>query len=168
MMSDTMNPYEALQTEALPQESGESNGAITEHMIASIKQTSSWIRFLSILGFVYAGVTIVPMVLFASFLPFIDSFADGAFAEELGMSVALLSGIIFMFVLIFGALLIVLLIFLHNVGSKMRTYVQTNNASALEIAFKNNISFWKLCGIITIISFALVPVSIIVIGILYV
>jgi hypothetical protein len=148
--------------------SDESVGAITETMISWMKQTSSWIRFLSILGFVYAGLIIVPSLLIALLFPLVDSFA-AAFTAESGMPVGVFSIVIIFFVLVIGLVIIFPLMYLRNYGSKLRTYVQTNNTSALELAFKNNKSFWKFCGILTIISYALIPVSIIfVIGVLHV
>jgi hypothetical protein len=170
-MSDNLNPYAGLQGESREQESGESFGAITEPMIISIKKASSWIRFLSICGWVYAGIIIVPSILFAVFMPLIDSLGDGAFSAELGISAGLFSVLMIAAILVIGAIFIPPLFFLHQFGAKLRTYIQTNNESALEIAFKNNTSFWKFCGILTIVCYALIPVSIViavVLGVLYV
>lgn len=133
-------------------------GAITEKMISSIKNASSWIRFLSICGFIYAGLILVPLVLMLAFFPFFDSFI-----AEIGMNGTLFGFLLFCLVLIVGVIIILPLFFLHNTGSKMRIFVQTNNPSALELAFKNIKSFWKFCGIFTIISLAFIPISLIII-----
>lgn len=139
---------------------------ITEPMITSMKQASSWIRFLAICGFIYAGSIVAPGFLTALFFPLIDLFADGSLSAELGMSSILFGIILLVAIAIIGTAIIFPVIFLYNFGTKMRTYVQTNNVSALELAFKNNKSFWKFCGIFTIISFALIPISLIIIFII--
>jgi magnesium-transporting ATPase (P-type) len=172
-MSDTTNPYESFQSESEARKSSESADSkesfapITESMIASIKQSSSWIRFLAIYGFISVGLVIVPMALFSLLSPFIG----GMLLNEL--DIGMMNPILFSVAMIFstiaiGAICIFPLIFLHNIGSKMRAFVQTNNATALELAFKNNKSFWKFCGILTIVSLALIPVSLIILGVLYV
>ncbi len=166
-MSDSTNPYENSQTEPQEQEFKETFGAITERMISSIKNASSWVRFLSICGFIYAGLILVPTVLMLVLFPFAGPLRDNLFAAEIGIDGALFGFILFCVVLILGAVIIIPLLFLHNFGSKMRMFVQTNNTSALELAFKNNKSFWKFCGIFTIISLALIPVSLIIIGVFY-
>ncbi len=157
-MSDSMNPYESPRTELQEQRAGESFGVVTEPMIASMKQSSSWIKFIAIYGYICAGITIVYGVVSAFSTSFISySWWDPIFSVLIGF-----------FIIITGIVIIVPLRFLYNFGSKMNSYVQTNNASSLELAFKNNKSFWKFCGILMIISLAFIPVSLIIMGILYV
>jgi hypothetical protein len=148
-MSDGMNP--------------ESFGAVTEEMISSMKQASSWIRFLAICGFIYAGFILMAGILCAVTIPFLNDFGD-----EFGMNPAVFGILIAVIIFALGVLCIIIVRFLYNFGTKMRTYVQTNNDDALEIAFKNNKSFWKSCSVITIVSIVCIPVSLIIVGVFYV
>jgi hypothetical protein len=150
-MSDVMNPESDY-------------GAITEPMITSMKQASSWIRFLSICGFVYAGLVLVPMLLMAILFPIIGT----DITAELGIAGGVFGVLFLFFGIIFAVAVIIPLRFLYSFGSKMKAYVQTSNDSALELAFKNNYSFWKFCGILTIVLFALMFISIIITGVSYV
>jgi hypothetical protein len=142
---------------------------ITEKMILSMKKASSWIRFLAICGFVYVGLVVASGVLFAnvfSLVGFVDS--SGISAADLGVNPFLLSLIIMIVFVAIGIVIIIPFRYLYNFGTKMRTYVQTNNENALELAFKNNKSFWKFYGILTIIYLALIPVALIIAGVFYV
>lgn len=172
---ESVNPYESLQAEtgvSNLEDSEDSFASITEDMISSMKQSSSWIRFLAICGFVYAGFIIAAGVLSVSIFIFLGSASSNTIAAELGMDPLLFGIMITILILAVGMLIIVPFRFLYNFGTKMRTYVQTGNESALELAFMNNKSFWKFCGIVTIVLLALVPISLIasliIVGVLYV
>ncbi len=161
-MSDNMDFYQSPQTEPREEQHEESFGAVTKPMMTSMQQTSSWVRFLAICGFIVVGLYAVPGVIFSLVFSVIGLRNGGSAAAELGMHPLLFSVIILVVFTGMGVLLFIPLRFLNNFGSKLRTFVQTNNESAMESAFKNNASFWKFCGIVTIVSYALIPVLLII------
>jgi hypothetical protein len=165
-MSENTNPYEPIQTERTEQESNEL--PITDDMISSIKKSSAWIRFIAIYGFICAGLFLAMGILFANLFVFVGFMDGDMIAAEIGLNPFLLGIMITIFIVALGIAIIIPLRFLYIFGSQMRTYAQTNNESALEIAFKNNTSFWKFCGILTIIAFLIIPVSLIIMGVFYV
>jgi hypothetical protein len=55
--------------------------------------------------------------------------------------------------------------FIFQFGRKIKSYVHTGNEEDLEQAFKNNKSFWKFTGILSIISLGLVVITVLFGGI---
>ncbi len=164
-MSDSTNPYKSPRTDPSGQEFAGSLGAITEPMITYMKEASPWIRFIAIYGFIMAGFYILGGAIVAALWPMMTSLMTEADLAEAGLGSGFLGifGGMGLFMVAFGVVMIFPLRYLYNFGSKLRTFVQTSNESALEIAFKNNKSFWKFCGILTIILMALIPAAYILI-----
>jgi hypothetical protein len=172
-MSDNENFYES------PRSDGglsplASPGRLTEAMVSYLKGASPWLRFIGVLAFIGAGITLlaglictVTGVLGAAFF---DGAIDGKIEDTLDMAdlgsalegVTVLSGI---FVMICGVLALIPARFIYNFGARIRNFLRNNSEAELELAFKNNKSLWKFTGIIAIIYLGLFPGMIIAIAI---
>lgn len=110
-----------------------------------LKESASWTKFISIVGFVFLGL-IVLIALFAG------SIMGSAF-EEAGMPMA--GGA---FITVIYLLIVVLYFFpiyyLFQFSSKMKAALQNQSSELLEQAFSNLKSHYKFMGILLIIACA--------------
>jgi hypothetical protein len=127
--------------------------AITEPMINYLKQASPWLRFVGILGFIFCGMSV-----FGGVILIIVMLAVSGLSEELGWSVIAI-GLIY---LPLGALYFFPSLFTYRFGTKIRNYMINNSEKELELAFKNNKSFWKFTGILCIIMLAFIPLTFVI------
>jgi hypothetical protein len=124
-------------------------------MITYLKEASPWIRFIGIMGFIGSGFTLLAGVIFL----IISLVAANAIGDVFGgVPVAAMA----LLYLVAGLIMLIPVRFLYKFGSKTRNYVQTGVESELEGALKNNRSFWKFCGIMTIVYLAAIPVLIVI------
>jgi hypothetical protein len=164
-MSDMSNPYQSPETQVNPVKPLIAQGTLTETMLVYLKQASPWLRFLGILGFIQCGFLALGALSFFVIIPFREVWNE--LDQIPGFDIAF-SGFGSVFGGVFGVYFLgatVLLFFpswfIYNFGSKIRTYLRTGTDQDLEGALKNNKSLWKFCGILAIISLALVPMIII-------
>ena len=163
-MSDTVNPYQSPENVAVPVIPLAVQGKLTETMLSYLKEASPWLRFVGIIGFVSAGFTFLSGIfLFILFsvlgqfwrgIPGFNTSAGDYIGEFFGGSMA----VIFIAA---GVLVFFPALFLYRFGEKIRGYLRTGADQDLELAFKNNRSFWKFTGILCIIQLAFIPVIII-------
>jgi len=171
-MSDTVNPYQSPETAAAPAGPLTAQGALTETMLIYLKQASPWLRFIGIVGYIGAGFTALWGVVFFflgsfagrawSSLKGFESFfnlSDGEISGGAGVALGIMMGL-----LIIGCAAIIFFPsrFAYRFGSKIRTYLREGRDQDLELAFKNNKSFWKFYGIICIIYLAFIPLVMII------
>jgi len=166
-MSDTANPYQSPETVAAPLKPLVDQGAITETMLIHLKNTSPWLRFVGILGFIGAGITVLWGILFLalgsimgqiwSSIPGIETFSE--ISGDLGAFSGILVGL-----LITGAAALIFFpsLYVYRFGVKIRSYLRQGREQDLELAFGNNKSFWKFVGILYIIYLAIIPVTIVI------
>jgi len=166
-MSDAVNPYQSPETMADPVKPLLVQGAITETMLLFLKSTSPWLRFVGIIGFISAGlIALWGILLFAlgsvmtqvwASMPGLETVSD--LSSSLGAAFGFLTGM-----LILGAavLFFVPSLFLYKSGTKIRSYIREGREQDLELALKNNKSYWKFVGIIYIIYLAILPLTIII------
>ena len=163
-MSDAVNPYQSPETAAVPEKPIVNQGTLTEPMLIYLKQASSWLKFIGVLGFIGAGLTALSGIVFFAALPMakelwgqIPGF-DTSFSGVLGavfgggMAVLCVGG---------GVLIFFPALFTYRFGERIRSYLRTGTDQELEQAFKNNKSLWKFLGIICIILLAFFPLAII-------
>ena len=163
-MTDPVNPYESPESAAVPEKPLASQGNLTENMLIYLKGTSPWLRFIGILGFITAGITALSGIIFLplfplmkdllSEIPDLDSTLDVIFSVVFGGSMAV-------FCIAGGVVVFFPSLFLYRSGDKIRSYLRTGTDQDLELAFKNNKSFWKFIGILSIIELAFIPLFII-------
>jgi len=166
-MSDTANPYQSPETVAAPLKPLVDQGTLTETMLTYLKNASPWLRFLGILGFIGTGFTVLWGISFLalgsimgqvwSSIPGIDTFSE--ISGDLGAFSGVLIGLI-----IIGAAALIFFpsYFIYSFGTKIRSYLREGRERDLEIAFRNNKSFWKFVGILYIIYLAIIPVAIVI------
>ena len=159
-MSDTLNPYQSPETIVIQEESPAVQGALTETMLIYLKGASPWLRFVGILGFIGAGLTVVTGFVFLVLIPLVRQFWD----ELPGFET--FSGVVFgaSFAVFFvggGVLMVFPSLFIYRFGEKIRAYLRTGAEEELELAFKNNRSLWKFAGIVCIVQLAFIPLTII-------
>ncbi|MDR1211605.1 MAG: hypothetical protein LBK40_05170 [Spirochaetaceae bacterium] len=162
-MSDNANPYESPRSNLNAPSPVTGSGGITETMVKYLKDASPWIRFLAIMGFIGSGFLFlagiiflilsvtVPTVIRGSFT------AGGTFGNAPPVAIAL-------FYMIVALLMVIPSRFLYGFGSQIRNYVQSGAEGELERALKSNRSFWKFCGVMTIVYLAAIPVLTIVLA----
>jgi hypothetical protein len=154
-MSD--NPYESPQSDLNAR--SPIAGGITENTVKYLKGASPWTRFLGIMGFIGSGFMLLLGIIFL----IAGLAAPGSFNNRFTSIPVTAAALLY---IVMGLLTFIPARFLYRFGSKLRDYVQTSMESELEKAFKNNLSFWKFCGIMTIVYLAAVPVLLIVLVII--
>ena len=158
-MSDYENPYASPATITAPENKLIENPVLTETMLTYLKQASPWLRFMGIMGYISCGSIALFGISFIFFAGSLSSLFDGipgmgSFTGAISVSTA------FMFIGI-AALVFFPSHFTYNFGAKLRTYFENGKEQELELAFKNNKSYWKFYGILMIINLATIPVSIV-------
>jgi hypothetical protein len=150
-MADSQNPYQAPAADlvATPTTAAE---AFTPGMVQALKETKPWVRFLSILGFVMCGLTVLAGVIVT---------VAGAFAgDEFGGGFGALFGL---FYLVLAGLWILPLIHLHKFANAIALAVQGAGAPSIEAALVRQRSFWRTVGIMTLVFMGLYFIAIFVV-----
>jgi hypothetical protein len=128
------NPYSppAAADFARPVPRAPEEGLVPDSILEAMRQTSPWVTFLSILGFIGAGLMVLGglVVLVAGGLGKVPA----AF------------GLVY---LLGAALYVAPSIFLWNYGSSIRRLLATSDMMSLSDAIGQQRSFWRLVGIMT-------------------
>jgi hypothetical protein len=104
---------------------------------SQLHRTRPWVRFLSIIGFITAGLMIVL------------GLAAGAFGAAAGNTEMIV--LLFLYPLM-GVLYIYPSICLLRYANSIRSYQTTPTGQNLEAALDAQRSFWKFAGILTVVS----------------
>jgi hypothetical protein len=152
-MSDFENPYQSPESPIVPEKPQGGVSTLNETMLRYLKESSPWMRFVRILGFVGSGLVCLGGIIFT-----IIMLAVSSLAAEFGEFPIWLFPLIY---IPFGVLFFFPSLFLFNFGAKIQSYQLSNSDEDLELAFKNNKSLWKFYGILCIIYLAFIPVSVI-------
>ena len=148
-MSEESNPYQAPQTTAGPTEGHSLVGvSVTTTMIDHLRLTKPWVRFLSVLGFVSIGlIGLVAIVVVLGIL------ISGSFSE---VALLVLPGVLYV-----GALVVYLLatLHLHRYANSLKQLLTEGTTKAMEDALGHQKSFWKLTGILAIVTLGLMVIG---------
>ena len=148
-MSDFENPYQSPETPIIPEAAQNTGVSLSVTMLQYLSETSPWLRFIGILGYIGSGMMAIGGIIGAIVM---------LAASELAGGFETFPAWILPFVYIpLGALMFFPAHFTYNFGKKLRDYKFSNSTEDLEMAFKNNKSFWKFYGIICIIYLSLIP-----------
>jgi hypothetical protein len=143
-MSDTLNPWHGPSAEAETEEAV-FQGVVTPVMRRYLKETSPWLLFVGILGYmgaIFWGVTgLILGILTAARRP---ALGEGVAALFMGPAYLVAGGLIF-----FPSW------FAHRCGLRIRRYLASSAEGDLEAALKNNRALWKFNGILAIVFLAL-------------
>lgn len=114
-----------------------------------LSETAKWAKFLSILGFIFCGLILIIAIFFGSFL------TSGFFGKYGGVGTGAAAGALgglFIFIYVIIALIYFFpCLFLFNFSNKMQVAIRNNDQGQLNISFRNLKSFFKFCGIFTIV-----------------
>lgn len=128
---------------------------LTAGMIDSLRKTRPWVRFLSILGFVAAGLMVLAGVGVSIFGLVDGGESSGPFGGALMVGVGVLY-------VLFALLYIVPSRYLSRYASAIKTAVASpSKTAAVEEALRYQKSFWKFVGIIMLVMLLLYPLAII-------
>lgn len=137
---------------------------VTPAMILYLKQTKPWVRFLAILGFIFAGLMVLAgmfmMVGFSMMERFTSSFGEG------GMIMGLSIGLLY---LLIAGLYIVFSVVLNRYASAIARFLGNSTPSGLEEALLTQRTFWRLLGITTVVVlclYGLIMVGALAVGIM--
>jgi hypothetical protein len=122
-------------------------------MLRYLGEASPWLRFVGILSFIGCG-----LMVFGGIIAAIVLYAVSGADSEFGEFPAVILGLVY---IASGALVFFPARFIYSFGSKIRGYLLSRSGEDLEEAFRNNKSFWKFCGICSIVCLALIPLGII-------
>ena len=149
-MSDFENQYNSGQAPIVP-EQNQTEGNLSETTLRYLKETSPWLRFIGILGFISCGLMALIAILILAASSFLASLLSGW--ENIPI------WLISIFYAAMGAVIFFPSRFTYNFGSKISKYQFSNSSEDLETAFKNNRALWKFYGILSIIGLAIIPLS---------
>ncbi|MDR1901986.1 MAG: hypothetical protein LBQ88_06880 [Treponema sp.] len=155
-MSDESNPYQSPQADIVTEKPLIVQGVLTDIMTGYLKETAPWVRFLGIVSYIVCG-----LVFLTGLTLIIVGFVQSAQGNEVSSGDFLSGGSISSGFMVIGTGLLVFFParFLYLYGTKLRSYSQTYSEKELELAFKNNKSFWKFYGICAIIYLAFIPLA---------
>ena len=138
------------------------SGVLTDTIIQALKKTRPWVLLLSILGFVGAAlmaIVAVPMLMGSAMMGSLE----GADAEQLGMmagaGVMIGMGVLY---LVFAAIYFMASLYLLRYAGSIKRAVSSLAVADLEDALGQQASFWKLLGIMALISIVLMLVVFVV------
>ncbi len=120
-----------------------------------VSSTGKWMKFFAILGCIGAGF----MVLAALLLISVGSFIP--LAEDLGVLSRVGTGVVGFIYLIIAAVYIYPIIYLFRASAAARLAIESKDNVQMTEFLKNNKSFWRYCGILTIVLFCFYIVLII-------
>jgi hypothetical protein len=150
--SSDVNPYQApmsgsLQAAGPPENSAELGSAVTSRTVEFLRQTQPWVRFLSILAFIwFAGMIVVTIILLAR----------AAASEELASAImAAVYGI-------YALLALPPAVFLGRYASGIARFRASSEPYDLESAIRAQKSYWRFAGIAMLIVLAFCVLSMIV------
>lgn len=134
-------------------------GLMTDSIVGSLRKTRPWVLLLAILGFIFSALTVivsVPMLLGSSMMGGMDGM-DGLGVFGGGMMIGM--GVLY---LVFGVVYFMASLYLLRYAGSIKRAVAGMQVSDLEIALSQQASFWKLMGILTLISIVAVIVMLVV------
>jgi hypothetical protein len=156
-MSDIENPYQSPEAPIIPETSQNSGIPLTDTMLQYLIETSPWLRFIGIIGYIGSGMLCVTGIISTIVMLATSNFIGG-FG---GYPVWLLP----LVYLPFGVLMFFPAHFTFKYGQRIRMYRNTHSNEDLESGFRYSRSYWKFMGILYIIYLAAIPISLIIVTI---
>ncbi|MFI5154286.1 MAG: DUF5362 family protein [Chitinophagales bacterium] len=124
---------------------------------AHLSEAAKWSKFLSIVGFIFCGIILIAGFFGKTF----TSRSFGGYTERtetaggtsriVAMVIALIMALIYFFPCLF----------LFNFSNKMQVALRSNDQQQLSESFRNLRSYYKYLGILVIIFFALILLSLV-------
>jgi len=146
-MSDIYNPYQSPESPIIPETPQNIGIMLSEKMLRYLGDTSPWLQFVGILGYIGSGLLVIGGILSAVGFSAVSFLELGDFPLWIITLIYIPMGVLFFFPAHFT----------YSFGRKIRNYRFSNSTEDLELAFKNNKSLWKFYGIVCIIYLAFIP-----------
>ena len=135
---------------------------MTDSIVSSLRKTRPWVLLLAILGFIgsaFMVIAAVPMLLGAGMMGSGMEGMDGLGIFGGGMMIGM--GV---FYLILGVIYFMASLYLLRYAGSIKRAVAGMQVTDLEVALSQQASFWKLMGILTLITIVAV-IAMVVVGI---
>jgi len=132
--------------------------AITTAMVAHMRQTKPWVRFLSILGFIVTGM----MMLMGLFVMFGGGLLAAITDSALGGLEAVALGF---FYLIISVIYIFPALYLFRFADGIKKMINVDQVAGMEEALRYQKSFWRFAGIMALVA---IVIQILLIGLILV
>lgn len=133
------------------------SGLLSERVVASLRKTRPWVLFIAVLGFIFAAfmlIASIPMFLGGGMMGM-----DGMGAGLAGTGFMVGMGLMY---LLLAAIYFIASLYLLRYASAIKRAVIGLNISDMESALEAQASFWKLVGILSIVSIVLMIVFMVV------
>ncbi len=140
------------------------SGLMTDSIVASLRKTRPWVLLLSILGFIgtaFMVIAAIPMLLGGGMMGSMQGVEGMEGAEMFGGGMMIGMGV---FYLIGAVIYFMASLYLLRYAGSIKRAVVGMQVSDLEAALGQQASFWKLMGILTLISIVMV-IGMMVVGI---
>ncbi|CAA6818503.1 MAG: Unknown protein [uncultured Thiotrichaceae bacterium] len=137
-------------------------GLMTDSIVSSLRKTRPWVLLLAILGFIGAAfmvIAAVPMLLGGGMMGSNMEGMDGLGMFGGGMIIGM--GV---FYLILGVIYFMASLYLLRYAGSIKRAVAGMQVADLEVALSQQASFWKLMGILTLITIVAI-IGMMVVGI---
>jgi hypothetical protein len=157
-MAASYNPYEAPGASGYSAAQNASGGGmITPLMVDHLRNARPWIRFLSVMCFVGAGFMIL-----AAGLMFLGGMVGlAASKSRTPGSEALVGPIGGVFYFLMSGVYVLPGVLMHRIANAIDGFVTMPSSSSLEDALDKNRSYWKVCGIMALITIAFMMLTIV-------
>jgi hypothetical protein len=156
--SNPYNPYQSPQAE-ISVERNDNTGGLSETALRYLKEAAPWLRFIGVMGFIACGLSaVIGLIVFIATQVMPENALFGSSGVVLRASGSG-SGL---FLIGFAVLWFFPARFIYAFGTRLRNYLKNNAETELELAFKNNKSFWKFMGITLIVELAFIPLIIVI------
>lgn len=123
---------------------------INDVAVVYLNETSKWGKFLAIMGFIAAGLTILLGFFSSTLMPLIYNKQIG-----MGMMPSAFTYFLAVIYIAIGVLYFFPSLYLYKYSEKIKEAIHSRNSQALTEAFQNQKSLYKFWGILTIIVLAL-------------
>lgn len=134
-------------------------GLMTDSIVTSLRKTRPWVMLLAILGFIGTAFMViagVPMLMGAGMMEGMEGMEG---AEMFGGSMMIGMGV---FYLVLALIYFLASLYLLRYAGAIKRAVTGMSLTDLEVALAHQASFWKLMGIMTLISIIVMIVFVIV------
>jgi hypothetical protein len=128
------------------------DGRVTAQMRQYLAQMQPWVRLMSVLTFLAAAFAGIIGV----FVALVGTVAGIATRDTSGSGIGVLGGVLFgWFYILLGAVYIPPGLFLYRTASAIKRMKAGDPTTALEDALKNQKSFWRFVGILSLVAIAI-------------
>jgi hypothetical protein len=140
------NPYQSItpaneQATVFKQDQPNRKLEATSSAQSYLYSMKGWVRFISVLGFISFAVMLFYMFIVMTFL--------GAFSRGIGAG---FGGIVFFFMLVIAAVVFMLALRLTKYTNAIGRMQKSRSPADLEIAMIEQMKFWRLMGVLVILS----------------